>query len=96
MFFEVQVDTEDDRLTILALDCLATPSQDRNSEPRYDVIKDGCVYKTPLDIFSTVYSFCLPYLMLKKCHVLNRAMLDLGTIMCKQIQINRPNEKMAI
>ena len=69
MFFEVQVDTEDDRLTILALDCFATPSQDRNSEPSYDVIKDGRVYKTPLDISSTVYSFSSS-LMLKKCHVL--------------------------
>ena len=59
MFFEVQVDTEDDRLTILALDCLATPSQDRNSEPRYDVIKDGCVFKckTPLDIFHCLLIF---------------------------------------
>ncbi|KAJ7390056.1 hypothetical protein OS493_027581 [Desmophyllum pertusum] len=42
LFFELRVDTEDKRLTIFALDCFATPSQDRNSEPRYDVIKDGC------------------------------------------------------
>ena len=41
IYFEVCVDTEDDRLTILALECYATPSQDRNSQPRYDVIRDG-------------------------------------------------------
>ena len=68
MLFEVQVDTEDDRLTILALDCLATPSQDRNSEPSYDVIKDGCVFNTPHDIFSTVYSFS-SFLMLSHVRV---------------------------
>ena len=41
IYTEVRVDTEDDRLTILALDCYTTPSQDRNSQPRYDVIIDG-------------------------------------------------------
>ena len=41
IYAEVRVDTEDDRLTILALDCYTTPSQDRNSQPRYDVIIDG-------------------------------------------------------
>ena len=43
MYFELHVDTEDRRLTIFALDCFATPSQDRNALPRYDVIKDGYV-----------------------------------------------------
>ncbi|XP_078377370.1 uncharacterized protein LOC144660588 isoform X1 [Oculina patagonica] len=42
MYYEIRVDTEDDRLTILALECYATPSQDRDSQPRYDVIRDGC------------------------------------------------------
>ncbi|CAH3182653.1 unnamed protein product, partial [Porites lobata] len=42
MYFELHVDTEDRRLAIFALDCFATPSQDRNALPRYDVIKDGC------------------------------------------------------
>ena len=41
VYFELRVDTEDSRLTILALDCYATPSQDRDSQPIYDVIKDG-------------------------------------------------------
>ncbi|XP_068762183.1 ZP domain-containing protein-like [Montipora capricornis] len=42
IYLETCVDSEDDRLTILALECYATPSQDRNSQPRYDVIRDGC------------------------------------------------------
>ena len=46
MYFELHVDTEDRRLTIFALDCFATPSQDRNALPRYDVIKDGYVSRT--------------------------------------------------
>ena len=46
MYFELHVDTEDRRLTIFALDCFATPSQDRNALPRYDVIKDGYVSPT--------------------------------------------------
>lgn len=41
VYLETCVDTEDDRLTILALECYATPSQDRDSQPRYDVIRDG-------------------------------------------------------
>ena len=46
MYFELHVDTEDRRLAIFALDCFATPSQDRNALPRYDVIKDGYVSHT--------------------------------------------------
>lgn len=42
VYFEARVDTIDTTLSILALDCYATPSQDRNSQPRYDIIKDGC------------------------------------------------------
>ncbi|XP_068756181.1 ZP domain-containing protein-like [Montipora capricornis] len=42
MYFMVQVDTDDSRLSILALDCFATPSQDRDARPRYNLIKDGC------------------------------------------------------
>ena len=49
MYFEIRVDTEDDRLTILALDCYATPSQNRDSKPRYDIIRDGLVL--PLEVY---------------------------------------------
>lgn len=42
LYFEVRVETKDSRLSILALDCYATPSQDRNSEPRYNLIANGC------------------------------------------------------
>lgn len=42
LYFRVHVDTEDKRLSILALNCFATPSQDRSSRPRYVVIRDGC------------------------------------------------------
>ncbi|XP_015761419.1 PREDICTED: ZP domain-containing protein-like isoform X3 [Acropora digitifera] len=42
MYFDVKVDTDDSRLTILPLDCFGTPSQDRNALPRYNLIKDGC------------------------------------------------------
>lgn len=41
MYFDVRVDTDDSRLTILPLDCFGTPSQDRNALPRYNLIKDG-------------------------------------------------------
>lgn len=41
LYFRVHVDTEDKRLSILALNCFATPSQDRSSRPRYVVIRDG-------------------------------------------------------
>ena len=41
IYLETCVDTEDDRLSILALECYATPSQDRDSTPRYDIISDG-------------------------------------------------------
>ena len=41
LYFRVHVDTEDKRLSILALNCFATPSQDRSSQPRYVVIRDG-------------------------------------------------------
>ena len=59
MYFELHVDTEDRRLTIFALDCFATPSQDRNALPRYDVIKDGspAPYQSPkgINIIYLVY-----------------------------------------
>ena len=41
MYFEVRVDTDDSRLSILPLDCFGTPSQDRDALPRYNLIKDG-------------------------------------------------------
>ena len=41
VYFETRVDSEDSTLSILALNCYATPYQDRNSQPKYDIIKDG-------------------------------------------------------
>lgn len=42
LYFESQVQTEDSRLSILALECYATPSQDRTAQPRYNLIENGC------------------------------------------------------
>ena len=41
LYFESQVQTEDSRLSILALECYATPSQDRTAQPRYNLIENG-------------------------------------------------------
>lgn len=41
IFFKASVDTIDDRLTILAKECYATPSQDKNSRPKYWIIQNG-------------------------------------------------------
>lgn len=41
IYFEASVDTQDHRLTILARDCYATPSPNRNSAPKYWIIKNG-------------------------------------------------------
>ena len=59
MYFEIRVDTEDDRLTILALDCYATPSQNRDSKPRYDIIRDGLVL--PLEVYHPRYLGEIPH-----------------------------------
>lgn len=42
IYFEASVDTDDHRLTILARDCYATPSSNRNSNPKYWIIQKGC------------------------------------------------------
>jgi len=42
IFFEAAVDTIDHRLTILAEDCYATPTPNRNSNPKYWIIQNGC------------------------------------------------------
>lgn len=41
IYFEASVDTDDHRLTILARDCYATPSSNRNSNPKYWIIQKG-------------------------------------------------------
>ncbi|KAL9955740.1 hypothetical protein ACROYT_G037108 [Oculina patagonica] len=42
LFFEVSVTTGDSQLLIRADHCYATPTQDRNSLVKYDLIQDGC------------------------------------------------------
>lgn len=42
IYFEASVDTIDHRLTILAKNCYATPSPNRNSNPKYWIIQNGC------------------------------------------------------
>ncbi|XP_044179784.1 ZP domain-containing protein-like [Acropora millepora] len=49
IFFKASVDTIDDRLTILAKECYATPSQDKNSKPKYWIIHNGCKMDDTVD-----------------------------------------------
>ncbi|XP_015761376.1 PREDICTED: uncharacterized protein LOC107340539 [Acropora digitifera] len=49
IFFKASVDTIDDRLTILAKECYATPSQDKNSRPKYWIIHNGCKMDDTVD-----------------------------------------------
>ena len=69
MYFELHVDTEDRRLTIFGLDCFATPSQDSNALPRYDVIKDGYVSHTYNNNNNNIYYlYCAFSIKYSKTH----------------------------
>ncbi|XP_078375733.1 ZP domain-containing protein-like [Oculina patagonica] len=42
LYFQASVKTKDKRLSVLAENCYATPSQDRQHATKYHLIKDGC------------------------------------------------------
>ncbi|XP_073237862.1 ZP domain-containing protein-like [Porites lutea] len=53
LFFQASVKTKDKTLSVLAENCYATPSQDRQHDDKYHLIKEGCpVDKTTITIQS--------------------------------------------
>ena len=43
LFFEVKLDTDDNRLTVFAENCSVTPTRDKNDPRRYFLTKSGYV-----------------------------------------------------
>ena len=60
IYFELSVETKD-KLSVLAEECFATPTQDPNNAIRYEIIKDGWVlcafYRLLCELFSTQDGF---------------------------------------
>ncbi|CAH3173407.1 unnamed protein product [Porites lobata] len=53
LFFQASVKTKDKTLSVLAENCYATPSQDREHDDKYHLIKNGCPFdKTTITIQS--------------------------------------------
>lgn len=53
IFFKASVDSIDDRLSVQAKECYATPSPNKNSEPKYRIIQDGCKVDDTVEYISS-------------------------------------------